>query len=329
MTDDVSEETEAAATRVAQALLSVIGNLHGVDRLPALDPEEGEIVLGDRDESLQLLADTPLLSGPAKLELLAQVSRGGVQDEPVQRLAKSLVRPELDEDERTRHSVDLIARVQESEPGNEPLGRSADNLRESTYLLDHLAEDVQSFAIVFAPPDCHSKLVKVDGTPALSIKTTAYSTKPIGYFRNLVDPRNWPLCPLQHTFFRSMEPVPPLAPPLPRLQQPDAGWKAELCEVVDFTLGLRLLECQTELKFVYFADASRVGCTYDLHRSIDHRITVDQGYLLLENLTIPDLRRTTTLKQVHFRAGVFPPDWVCLVWSTAMMIISWACTRTP
>ncbi len=75
--------------------------------------------------------------------------------------------------------------------------------------------------------------------------------------------------------------------------------------------------------------SSRVGCTYDFHDSIDGQISVDQGYLLLEDLKIPDLRRTTTLKQVHFRAGIVPPGVVCPVWSAAMMIISWACTPSP
>ncbi len=74
MTDDVSEETDAEATRVAQALLSVIGRVHGIDRLPPFGHEAEEILLPDPDESLEVLAQTSRLSEPAKLELLAQVA---------------------------------------------------------------------------------------------------------------------------------------------------------------------------------------------------------------------------------------------------------------
>ena len=329
MTDDVSEETQAEGMPEAQAVLAVIGRLNGMETLPRFGPDGEEVELPGLNASLDVLARTSLLSGPAKLEVLAQAARAQVQNEHVQALADSLVRIDLPDLTRDQRRDDLVSRLRHSPPGHDPLNRSFSELLDPPQDVLELVPDLHFLAIEYSPPDCDSEWVKVEGIPALSIKTRARSTKLMRHFVNLVDPRNWPTCPLQHAFFRSMKEVPPPPPPLPPLQQPDVGWSGALREIVDFSVGLGWATCETDLDFVYFADASRVGCTYDFHHSTDGRINVDQGYLLLEDLKIPNLRQITTLKQVHFRAGVVPPEWVCPVWSTAMMIISWACTPSP
>jgi hypothetical protein len=72
-----------------------------------------------------------------------------------------------------------------------------------------------------------------------------------------------------------------------------------------------------------------VGCTYDLRESIDGKITVDQGYVLVEDVPVAGgaLRRIRTLKEVHFAAGDLEPGEVCPVWGPAAMLIQWACAR--
>jgi hypothetical protein len=59
--------------------------------------------------------------------------------------------------------------------------------------------------------------------------------------------------------------------------------------------------------------------------SVDNRITVDQGYLLAEDLPIRGRRRIKTLKQVHFAAGNVPVFIVCPVWSITMAALAWSC----
>ena len=54
-------------------------------------------------------------------------------------------------------------------------------------------------------------------------------------------------------------------------------------------------------------------------------MTVDQGYLLAEDLGTPDLRWVRTLKQVHFAIGDVDPDLVCCIWGPAIQILAWAC----
>ncbi len=179
-----------------------------------------------------------------------------MHDEHVQALALKLVRTDLDLSEETRgvRASELVALLAGSEPGRDPLDRTFDELRNPPARVQHLVPAVQSVAIEYEPPDCDPEWVKIGDVPALSIKTTAHSAQPMEHFVRLIDPRNWPLCPLQRAFFRSMEPKVPPPPPLPGLLPPDAGWKALLREVVDFSFGLGLLECRTELDFVYFAD---------------------------------------------------------------------------
>ena len=70
------------------------------------------------------------------------------------------------------------------------------------------------------------------------------------------------------------------------------GWQATLLETVDFSFGFGApQEAKTELDFVFFFNrpsATRqfgvAGSTYDFKKSQDGRITVDQGFLLVEEL---------------------------------------------
>jgi hypothetical protein len=320
------DEAEDEPQAVAQAVLTVIGDAYGVHSLPAAGPGAPATRLGEVSPSFDVLARTSLLSGPGKLavlgELVPERNEGAVS------IARSLVRPDIDESERDVVAEDLLAQVFEiskiSEPGRDPLGRSPEDLRNPTDLVTRLAEDIQSLAISMVPK-CHTVLVQVGTTPALSIETTASSTQPIGDFDRIIDPRMWPACPVMQAFFRSMNQVDPPSPPPLGVPLPDVGWEATLREVVDFSFGFGWAPFTTDLKVVHFHDPSRVGSTYDLKYSVDNRITVDQGYLLAEDLSIAGLRRVRTLKQVHFAAGNLPPIMVCRVWSMAMMVIAWSC----
>ena len=156
--------------------------------------------------------------------------------------------------------------------------------------------------------------------PALSIATTAWSDRPLRDLKKVVDPFEWPKCRLQHVFFRSMTGLGQGV----GLDAPDqGGWRQTLREVVDFSFGLGWQTFTTDLDFVYFESPTRVGCTYDRNSSLGNQITVDQGYLLAEDLGAR--RRVRTLKQVHFAAGDIPSVFVCPFWGPATSAIAWAC----
>jgi hypothetical protein len=84
---------------------------------------------------------------------------------------------------------------------------------------------------------------------------------------------------------------------------------------------------------VFFNDPARgalgpaMGCTYDLARSIDGKILVDQGYLLVEDLhdATHAYRRYRTQKEVRFRTGTPAPEDVCPFWSLAAGLIQQGC----
>jgi hypothetical protein len=130
---------------------------------------------------------------------------------------------------------------------------------------------------------------------------------------------------------------PPHGPPGDAIPLPEDGWKGTLEEVVDWNLGFGPPdEMHTELDFRYVwpGPGATVGlfergaCTYDLGRSVDHKVTVDQGYLLVEDL-LPahDVRRFQTLKQVfltHQPVAVEPGD-VCWFWSYVSGLIQQGC----
>jgi hypothetical protein len=326
--DEAEDEAQAEAREVAQAVLTVVGNAYGIDSLPAAGPGAPPTPLGDVGTSSAVLAETPLLSNPAKLALLGEVVRAPERNEGAWSIAQSLVRPDIAESERDGVAEELLAQVFEiseiSEPGRDPLGRSPGDLLDPTGLVTRLKEDIQELAITMVPK-CDTTLVQVGTTVALSIETTAWSTKPIQDFYSIIDPRMWPACQVMHAFFRSMDQVDPPSPPPPGVPAPDEGWEATLREVVDFSFGFGWPPYTTDLKVVHFRNPSRVGSTYDLGYSVDNRIAVDQGYLLAEDLSIRGRRRIKTLKQVHFAAGNVPVFIVCPVWSIAMTALAWSC----
>jgi hypothetical protein len=326
--DEAEDEAQAEARVAARAVLTVVGNAYGIDSLPTAGPGAPPTPLGDVGTSSDVLEKTPLLSDPAKLALLRELVRAPERNDGALSIARSLLRSDIAESERDGVARQLVARVFEiseiSEPGRDPLGRSPGDLVDPGGLVTQLKPDIQELAITMVPK-CDTTLVQVGTTVALSIETTAWSTKPIQDFYSIIDPRMWPACPVMHTFFRSMDYVDPPSPPPPGVPLPDEGWEATLREVVDFSFGFGWPPLTTDLKVVHFHDTSRVGSTYDLGYSVDNRITVDQGYLLAEDLPIRGRRRIKTLKQVHFAAGNVPVFIVCPVWSITMAALAWSC----
>jgi hypothetical protein len=216
----------------------------------------------------------------------------------------------------------------ERRPGADALDRLPEDLLRHDEGLSALPGDVLNLSLSIGMPECATKHKKVGTTPALSISTEAWSTWPASDFTEFANPREWPNCPVQSAFFRSMN-TSPRYPGEDPLAAPDEGWRATLRETVDFSFGSGSQSMTTDLDVVYFNSAARVGCTYDLRESIDGKISVDQGYVLVEDVPVHgrSLRRIRTLKEVHFAAGDLEPSKVCPVWGPAAMLIQWACAR--
>jgi hypothetical protein len=338
---DVSTAADYSPGDVAQSVLAVIGSLQDppVTRLPSMGGHPGA-ALPEIDDALQVITDTSLLTGPVKLELLDRVRGATGRTRAVEDLAKSLVRPDRDDDARNATRDDLLTRLEQPRlPGRDPLNRSPADLlavplddEDLGGRLDideffmELTKDLRSLLLIFDVPDCDAEVIEVGTTPALSITTEAWSTQPLKDFTKIANPLEWPKCKLQHMFFRHMDPIPNQpATRFPQLKSPDHGWQHTLQEKVDFSLGLGWAKMTTDLDVVYFDNDFTVGCTYDWKLSHDGRITVDQGYVLVED--DPDQRqcRVRTLKQVHFAIGDLPPSFVCPIWGPATMLIAWAC----
>ncbi len=339
----------------ALAVVSLIGRSLGFDVLPLPRGGSGPPTL-PVEVAANVVAEATSVSAPAKLEVLAQLTRKGFPRPVLEPIAVSLVRPDLDAGAHAAAVEELWNRVRGSRPGTDPLGRKMSDLVPPT-VDDHstqveappspqdlaggppqpriepatfvrmLVHDLQETSLSVVPR-CDAKTRNVGGNPALSLATTAASSRDLSDLKSLVDPREWPRCPIQSVFFKSMNFVVPAAPPPPPLGVPDDnGWSATLQEVVDFSFGLdpegssRLM---TDLDFVYFDTPSAAGATYDLNRSVDEEILVDRGYLLIENLASLGVRRTTTLKEVYFKNRAQPP-LVCTLWSTAQALIGSSC----
>jgi hypothetical protein len=337
-----------SAEQVAQSVLAILLHVYGPEVPPALH-------VPPVSEALSIVANAPdLLSGPSKLELLAQVMRsnlagtlGGTQSEPLQMLASSLVSEGAD---ASRVSQWLLNQLRSSVDGEDPLGRYS--IRDLGSRLDpgdlaeyiHLRSDVRSTVIAMGVRCEADPIMTTAGQRALSIKTSATTTNPLAAYRALIDPLNWPDCPVQAIVFKKMQPVDPqtLKPinrnQLPHLSNPDNGWSGTVQEMVD--LGLNFipgLEFTTYLEFIYFdnegqafQDAEAIGCTYDLRSDIPNGITADRGYLLAVNdPSDPSVRRIETLKEIYFFSvdldDFLDPWLVCNVWSRATAIIGLAC----
>ncbi len=118
MTDapSVAGPTEEAASpeAVSQAVLALVGSLHDppMRELPGLDADSPSLELPSETEAVSVIANTSLLTGPVKLELLDRIRRSrGRDDEGAQRLAQSLVRPGVSEGIRASAAEGLLDRV--------------------------------------------------------------------------------------------------------------------------------------------------------------------------------------------------------------------------
>jgi hypothetical protein len=338
MTDQPREVPDKDAQLVAQSVLTVVAALQQerVTRLPAWGPSPA-LDLPDLTEAVTEIARTNLLSGPVKLELLDRLAHAPEpNNDYVRLLANSLVRSDTPTGQPIAGAADeLIGRIrQPRKPGVDALNRSPNDLvprgdetREVEPFFLSLHADLQTLSVVFELPDCDTEVVDVGGTAALSIETHGWSTRPLDDFVQLADPTQWPACAVQHTFFREMTHAPG-TPPRVEVTYPGDKWQETLREVVDFSFGRGWALMTTDLDVVFFHDNVRVGCTYDFHDSVDHRISVDQGYILVED--IPQRgRRIRTLKQVHFAMGDLPPGFVCPIWSPVTAMLAWACLPPP
>lgn len=323
-TQEAGPPPDDGARLEAQALCSLVARAHGLDSIPL--PSGGQVELLDPEQAVSHLEDPDHVPAPVRLELLAELVRGeSPPPEPyLQRLADSLVLQELEE----RQSVidDLLARLRNAQRGQDALGRTVQDLHNPQDFFSRLETDVLA-ARFLALPMCEAGTTPVGGHLALNIKTTLDSTRRIGAFPSIVDPERWPDCPIQSIFFKRMDRV---LPPRPAaLGEPDTGVALTLLEIVDFSYGFDPTggsDMRTDLSFVSFTNPDAVGCTYDLARSVDGKVNVDQGYLLVEDLDSHAVRRFTTLKQVAFTDRPLPPSGrVCLVWSIMQALIVASC----
>lgn len=311
----------------ARAVVSLIGRSLGFDDLP-LPVDAPAPPLMTAEEAAEGVAGADSFAPPAKLELLAHASRSALPRTVLTPIAVSLVRPQLGPGETDDAVEELLDRVYASEPGQDILGRTTSGfLPEDDSFFDALVVDVQMTSLSVVPK-CAASFYDVGGNPALSLTTVVESARTIDELRTMVDPREWPRCPVQSVFFNRMDMVRPTAPPAPALGAPDEGWSATLQEVVDFSYGMdptRSSLMTTDLDFVYFDTGSAVGCTYDLNKSHDGKVNVDRGYILVEDLGGRGIRRTTTLKQVFFTDERRHGSQTCLFWSLAQALVSSSC----
>lgn len=323
----------------AHALFSLLGQSQGLNGVPGLD-------FAQPSDSVATLAAAKQVPPLQQLHVLAEVVRqGSVAGSLVGRLdvnewAESLVHPALTAAARSHARDDLLTRLKASERGKDPLGRTdIDHVLHPDPVVAALDESIQSTAFELMP-SCAAVDTYIDGYPALSISTVSLTTKPFSDFKSLVDPCQWPDCWLEARFFKSMTFVqPPQGPPGEPIPLPDHGWKGTLEEVVDWSLGFGHpdeMHTQLDVRYVWPEPASltavapfqRGACTYDLGHSVDGAVTVDQGYLLVEDLApLQNVRRFQTLKQVfltHPPAHVEPGN-VCCFWSTVSGLLQQGC----
>lgn len=317
-----------AASEEARALTSLLARSMGLDRFPLPGGTVSSPVM-PAEEAAGVVADAAFISGPARLQVLGVLARSEARRAVLEPIAASLIRPDLDVATRDEAVNELLSKVAVSRLGQDPLGRSGGaqtTTQRAFYAL--LADDVRSTWLSFIPR-CREAIADVGGTPAISLTTTGESHLPLAAFRPTVDPRDWPSCPLKRIFFNSMDMVAPSRPPPVPLSAPDStGWSARLMEVVDFSFGTDPTgssTMRTDLDFVFFDSPTALGCTYDLGTSLDGKVSVDRGYLLVEDLQSTGLRRVTTLKQVYFTSGIEPPGDACSYWSLALGLVAWAC----
>jgi hypothetical protein len=360
MSDDVSSygstqavedpyDEEEWAAEYEEALDNVAAVAGLVLFPPGVDPDDVPIVLGDdarldpdtpADAHITTIAGSDLITGPGQLHLLARLKHEGYDADTLHPLAASLVRDDIDDQRRREVAARLVDVVQYA-PGSDPLGRTIHHLdaadgpppgplpEEPHQLVSFLQDDV-STSIYGSLPQCDAEREEVDGEPALYIETRGWSTVPLDKFDMMVDPINWPKCPLQATFFKSMVPDGTPDQPLPFPEK--KGWRNDLIETVDFGMGVlgSAFAMETVLSVMYYKDDKSTGCTYELVRSLDGKISHDQGYLLAQDMEAPDgtrAREITTMKSVWFTDPMMnlPASFICPVWSLASAMLSHAC----
>ena len=311
---DPSEETFA--------LISLLGRSMDFESFPLPDDAEG-LPLMTVSQAANVLGSADYIRAPTRLNLLSHLPRDESLRTAVYPIAESLVRQEQTESEIGSAVERLWERIEDTERGGDPLFGDFTDFHRFDNILGVLTGELREASVIVSPT-CEATTKVIAGSPALSLKTTIRTVDPLAAVKLMADPRNWPLCSPQSTFFKSMKMVAPTAPPLPALKGPDVGWSATLREVVDFGFGIIPSLKTTDLDVVFFEEEHATGCTYDLNRSFGDEILVDQGYVLMEDLRSLDLRRTTTLKQVYLRSRP-PPGNVCRLWSMAHGMISSSC----
>lgn len=296
------------------------------ESFPSPDDAEGRPLMSV-SQAADVLASPESIAAPTKLNLLSHLSRDDSLRTALDPIAKSLVRPDQTDTESRSAVGRLWERIDGAEPGDDPLFGGSTDLRSFDDILGVLTGELQRASVIVSPT-CEATTMMIAGSPALSLKTTIRTLDSLADVELMADPRNWPRCSPQSTFFKSMKMVAPTAPPPPALRGPDVGWSATLREVVDFGFGIVPSFKTTDLDVVFFREEHATGCTYDLNRSFGDEILVDQGYVLMEDLRSLDLRRTTTLKQVYLRSRPTPGN-VCRLWSMAHGMISSSCMLKP
>jgi len=305
-----------------QAVASLIARSFGLDAWPL--PDNGRAPLIGVDAAAEVLANGVSFSPPAKLELLAHLSRQHLPVSVLSAIAESLVQPTV-----IRPGFDvvrmLLDRVSDSRPGEDALGRNeSEPPLAGDVLVGHLLPEIE-LARVRVSETCSERSKVIKGYLSLSIATEIDIPESLEAVRPMADPREWPRCPIQADFFKSMEEVTPLQ----SLKSPYVGWSATLREVVDFSFGMErsgssLME--TDLMFTFTEDARSITCTYDLAESRDGKILVDQGHVIIQDLEGPGVR-IRTLKEVAFATRPHPGD-VCQPWSRAHAAAASSCLST-
>jgi hypothetical protein len=331
------EEEQASETR---ALIGLLGRVSGLSELPAIGDVE-PTPLPDANEAVKQLSAAQHVPGPVRLEVLARMVRAQTHDnltvaDPTP-LAASLMPVDASAALRNETTQQLIDRLKDSTAGADPLGRTIGGITMPDALINGLSEDVKT-TILTVLPQCGAVTTDMNGVQALNIVTDTQTATPLDGFEPIVDPLLWPKCAIEAPFFTNMSVIaPPGQDPTPT---PDNGWRATLREICDFSFGIGPPQLTTtDLDFVFFfnhsvpaaavaapapATLGCAGCTYDFNASPDGKISVDQGFLLVEDLGA--VRRYRTQKLVHFTAGDPPSNEVCIFWSVASGLIQQGCS---
>jgi hypothetical protein len=288
-----------------------------------------------------VLSNAKYVSAHAQLEVLGRLVQAGEQNlvhANTTKLAAALTDPEQDPGMQAAAAKELVERLKTPpDPTRleDRLGRRVIGQNPPDDLVSKTRLDLQS-TVMTVLPKCRETTTYMEGIPALNIVTDVRTSMSLAEFYGIVNPFDWPQCWLESRFFKGMDLIPagvrlgPIPPP------DQEGWQATLLETVDFSFGFGApQEAKTELDFVFFFNrpsATRqfgvAGSTYDFKKSRDGKISVDQGFLLVEELG-QNVCRYRTQKLVHMNTPSPPDDDVCAFWSVAVGLIQQGCATTP